>query len=268
MESFCLKTQLNARSDVQVWRCEDVNGGSQIAKLFPKSALGEKAFLKERSIYQIAQVDFDYTILETETHHVIFMDDLGQSLFDLIDNDTKFSAKWIQNFAYQLFTAVLNLHSKGICHGDIKPENIVVNSAGKVFLIDYGLSEVIGVNGRSRSVIGSTNYCPPEALRSRFHTLAADIWALGVTLYVLCAKALPFDSSDEYHTLCSTLRDAPKLDSIRKGHGDVLADLMTGMLDKNPSRRPTIGDCLKSTWLNTASEDTKIDLHLLHSAGC
>lgn len=175
---------------------------------------------------------------------VLVMEDGGKSLFDIVTDGPDFSQMEFIKLASQLFSAVAVLHSNCIFHGDIKLENFVVDGDGRVKVIDFGLSEVIKSNGKSRQGCGSTNYKAPEILLRRFHTLKADIWALGITLYAAAMKEFPFEAPSEYGLMKEVLSGPPSVERLRVKYGNQLSDLISRMLQTDPEKRPTIEECL------------------------
>lgn len=92
----------------------------------------------------------------------------------------------------QLLDAVEYLHSLGICHRDLKLENILMTEKGNIKLCDFGLASV-SFDGNLSDACGSENYIAPEILNlSRFNGFKADMWGVGVILYILFAHKIPF----------------------------------------------------------------------------
>ena len=95
----------------------------------------------------------------------------------------------------QLFLQVCEiispLHRVGVCHGDIKPGNIIVSPNRSVHVIDFGLARVLGRSG-TPSLGGTLPYMAPETLLGQPTTHAADVYALGTMLWQLITGHLPF----------------------------------------------------------------------------
>lgn len=121
----------------------------------------------------------------------------GGDLFHLLTTHPKhgvteaYAAKTIA----QMLSAVGFLHSRSICHRDLKLENWVLESGKDVWsqlkLIDFGLSTHFTPGHRLSRVVGSSYYVAPEVLKKSY-TEACDLWSLGVIAYMLLSGAPPF----------------------------------------------------------------------------
>jgi serine/threonine-protein kinase len=90
--------------------------------------------------------------------------------------------------------ALAYAHEKGILHRDVKPDNILLTSKGRVKLADFGVARA-GRNGGTRAgaVVGTPAYLSPEQLSGRLDvSVAADIFSLGVVVYEMLEGRLPF----------------------------------------------------------------------------
>lgn len=114
----------------------------------------------------------------------------------------------------QLLDAVTFLHSRGVCHLDIKPENMLIDRPGHIRLGDFGLS-TLAEDGPVYGCRGSLSYASPENLRSGgpgvcggYDGLRADVWSCGVVLFVLLYGITPWDvaadTCAEYRTYRAT----------------------------------------------------------------
>lgn len=121
----------------------------------------------------------------------------GGDLFHLLTTHPKhgvteaYAAKTVA----QMLSAVAFLHSRYICHRDLKLENWVLESGKDVWspikLIDFGLSTHYTPGHRLSRVVGSSYYVAPEVLKKSY-TEACDLWSLGVIVYMLLSGAPPF----------------------------------------------------------------------------
>src|SRR5918993_1404013 len=124
--------------------------------------------------------------------------------------------------ARQVARALAAAHAAGIVHRDIKPENIMVRSDGYVKVLDFGLARVPDVESASGSthsghettsgmLIGTMAYMSPEQARGAAAGAAADIFALGITLYEVVAGRRPFVAPTMPAVLVSIVMDEPIL---------------------------------------------------------
>jgi phosphorylase kinase gamma subunit len=98
----------------------------------------------------------------------------------------------------QLLEAVAFIHSKGIVHRDVKPENILLDDHFNVKITDFGFAKVIGPNEKLYELCGTPGYLAPELLRASMYENVdgydkqVDMWACGVILYTLLVGFPPF----------------------------------------------------------------------------
>lgn len=93
----------------------------------------------------------------------------------------------------QLVEALAHCHEKGICHLDIKPENVIVNSDWQIKLIDFAFSVKMIDQSKLKKYCGTPSYMAPEVLkRECFYPQKADAWAVGVVAFKLLTGTTPF----------------------------------------------------------------------------
>ena len=94
--------------------------------------------------------------------------------------------------------AVRYMHSNLICHRDLKIENILVSDRQRIKIIDFGFSIRTQEDVNLKIFCGTSSYMSPEIVRkSEYNGFKADIWALGVVLYVLLTGRFPFKAKTE-----------------------------------------------------------------------
>ena len=84
-------------------------------------------------------------------------------------------------------------HGKGVVHGDVKPENILISEQGTAMLTDFGIAARPGEIGDSGKVRGTPGYMSPEQAAGRAVDGRSDFYSLGVVLYLMLTGRLPFD---------------------------------------------------------------------------
>lgn len=145
--------------------------------------------------------------------------------------------KIIQGF----LEAIQYLHSRGISHGDIKSENVLLDENYTPKLCDFGFSRACSIAG-DESKNGTLYYASPELFRKgKFNTLKSDIWAIGITLYSLSELQFPFKDGDKNFIVKQIINGRL---SIRQGMDYKLRTLVERCTMKNPELRPTIEDIL------------------------
>ena len=85
-----------------------------------------------------------------------------------------------------------HIHSKGVVHRDIKPQNVLIASDGTLKLTDFGLARKVDASATSHGVSGTLGYMPPEAFAGG-RSAAVDIWASGVVATELSSSEGPTD---------------------------------------------------------------------------
>ena len=120
-----------------------------------------------------------------------------QSLAGLLRKFKVFDEPTAKGYFKQIASAISHCHSQNVCHRDLKLENILVDDQGKVKIIDFGFSTVCQSNSKLNLFCGTPPYMSPEiASRSAYNGFSADIWALGISLYLMLYGKFPFRASD------------------------------------------------------------------------
>nr|XP_004662518.2 sperm motility kinase Z-like [Jaculus jaculus] len=147
----------------------------------------------------------------------------------------------------QILDAISYCHSRGIVHQDIKPDNIMVDDGGKVTVIDFGLATRFLPGEMLTKYCGAYKYMPPEAISLQpYDGPKKDVWSLGVLLYYMLTRTIPFKSSE--HTEVKQKIIAGDYEEP-EGLSDELKDLIRRLLTVDPERRPTTIDIIRHPWL-------------------
>ena len=134
------------------------------------------------------------------------------------------------------------IHGHGVLHRDLKPANILVQSHAdpgeRVRVLDFGLwRELDPAPQRGARWAGTPPYLASEVLRGFGHSICADLYAVGVTLFQVVTRKLPHGRGTPQELLTARKTSAPSLQSLGYG-GRALSDLLLRLLDDEPSRRP------------------------------
>jgi serine/threonine protein kinase len=143
-----------------------------------------------------------FDVFETQDYIQIVMELLkGGDLFSYL-HDHKFiiAENRARAIFHQLACAIYFMHSFGIAHRDLKPENVLMvdkTEDSEVKLVDFGLTKTFGPGETCMEPYGTLCYVAPEILMQKPYDKAVDCWSLGVILYMLLGRHLPFDSQDD-----------------------------------------------------------------------
>jgi serine/threonine protein kinase len=171
------------------------------------------------------------------------LEHLVKSGFNLTPNDVSYIFKQVVN-------AVRYLHQNGVVHQDLKPQNILLARRDRVLISDFGNAHHFGSSPRA---FGTPAYQAPELIYPLTEVDcpgAEDIWSLGVTLYFLAFRELPFQGSNVYEitkSIISTTLSRPATCD------DVLWDLIVKMLTVNPKNRIGIEDVWAHDYVRNAT---------------
>ncbi|WP_399072676.1 protein kinase domain-containing protein [Streptomyces stackebrandtii] len=136
----------------------------------------------------------------------------------------------------RLLDALSAAHERDIEHRDVKPANVLLRPDGRPVLTDFGIAAIreSTVLTASGSIIGSPDYMAPERIRGRSSGPAADLWSLGMLLYVAVEGHHPLRRRNTLATLAAVLSD--DVPPPRRAGG--LTDVLTRLLVRDPSARP------------------------------
>ena len=163
----------------------------------------------------------------------------GQTLRDKI-KDERLKIKDIIDYATQITNALKAAHAKDVIHRDIKSENIMVTSAGKIKVMDFGLAKLKGSFRltKTTSTVGTLAYSSPEQIQGQDVDARSDIFSFGVILYEMLTGQLPFRGEYESAIIYSILNEEPE--SIASQRPDLpveLEHIVNKVLEKDYDKR-------------------------------
>ena len=160
----------------------------------------------------------------------------GRSLAQAIQEHGLLTERQTAQIGLQVVDALHAAHREGITHRDIKPANILLDN-DRVVLTDFGIAAIDHATALTATgqMIGSPAYLAPERINGRPATAAADLWALGVTLYTAVTGRSPFQREDTQTTFAAILTSRP----TPPAHAGRLWPVIKGLLIKDPARRLT-----------------------------
>jgi eukaryotic-like serine/threonine-protein kinase len=179
-----------------------------------------------------------------------------QSLGDVLDRP-ELRAQWplvrLLGAFVQVCRALDYAHSRGVLHGDIKPDNILLGDFGEIYLADWGLARVDLASemrasmsdsspppGFTSPVGGTPGYLAPEVARGKWDQVdeRSDLFAMGVILYEILTGKHPFGFGSDYTTLLAAYeRDPVPPRQVAPGCPLLLEDLCMSLMVKDPADR-------------------------------
>lgn len=165
----------------------------------------------------------------------------GGDLDDLIRSHGALEPAMIAYLGANIAAGLGAVHAAGVVHGDIKPANILIDSSttpGTPKIADFGIARICDSTAATRTAVGMGTlvYMAPEASAGVPPSPAKDVYALGIVLYQLACGVPPFVGSPAYLVKMHS-QMAPRRP---EGIPDQLWDLISGMLDKDPAKRPSV----------------------------
>jgi serine/threonine protein kinase len=161
----------------------------------------------------------------------------GQSLAQAIQEAGLIPAPRTAEIGLRVLDALEVAHRAGVLHRDVKPANILL-AGDRVVLTDFGIAAIDDATALTGTgqMIGSPAFLAPERINGDPATAAADLWALGVTLYAAVTGRSPFRREDTLATLAAILTSQPD----PPAHAGRLWPVVKGLLTKDPAQRLTV----------------------------
>ena len=160
----------------------------------------------------------------------------GGSLYTIMNaNPGKTDVARVIKICQQVAQALQCASDQGFVHGDVKPENILLDSNGNAKLVDFGLA---GMQKDTDEIWGTPYYISPEKVRRQKVDYRADIYSLGGTLYHVLTGVPPFDGPDPTAVVKARFEAPPKKPSeIRPDLPPEIDTIIMRMLELEPSMR-------------------------------
>eukprot|EP00754_Rhynchopus_humris_P020284 Rhum_TRINITY_DN14689_c14_g2::Rhum_TRINITY_DN14689_c14_g2_i1::g.109861::m.109861 len=170
-----------------------------------------------------------------------------------------------RNYFQQLVVGLNYVHSQGVVHRDLKPENILITHDDVCKITDFGLSNVqntdtmgqVPPNMNMQTCCGTPYYVAPEVVtrKSGYNGFTADVWSLGIILYVMLLGDLPFTAKDLRSLLRKIGKGEYKISEKAKLSAGA-RDLIKEILNPKAEERITLKGIAEHTWFTEGGFDT------------
>jgi len=241
-----------------VWRARDtvadldvvlkqLNGASA-ADPVARARLREEAAAAERVSHPGAVPVID-AIFNVDRAALVFPYVPGRTLAERLHDDDPIAQREAARISLELADVLAAAHAAGIVHRDVKPANVLLGDDGHTRLLDFGIARTeqpLELTG-SGTAIGTLPYMAPEQLTGSNASPSADVFALGVVLYEMLARARPFNGLSPVEQL-----ELQRTPPAPLNAPEPLAALVTAMLNPIPGERPSaeqVGRTLRG-WLD------------------
>ena len=214
-----------------------------------RTVLNEVDILKTLDHPNVLKV---YEYFEDERNYYIVMEYCKDGdLYDELKSVGKFDEETAAKIMGQVFSGISYIHRKNVVHRDIKLDNILISEKSKeicIKIIDFHIA-TFSMGKRLSKVTGTTNYIAPEVIKESY-TEKCDMWSCGVIMYLLLSGKFPFKADDRNELLNNISYGKYNLErGVWKTISDCAKDLISKLLEKNPSRRFSPKQALEHPWV-------------------
>uniref|UniRef100_H2ZPJ3 non-specific serine/threonine protein kinase n=1 Tax=Ciona savignyi TaxID=51511 RepID=H2ZPJ3_CIOSA len=155
----------------------------------------------------------------------------------------------------QLTSGVEYLHMNGVVHRDLKCENVLLNNHNKIKVADFGFSRKMSMRDLSMTYCGSAAYAAPEILQGiPYHGTSADIWSMGVILFVMNCGIMPFRDNNMRVLINDQKRPLRYTDTLDKTLSDNSKNMMQGLLNFDAGKRLQMHDVRNHPWMISTND--------------
>lgn len=249
---FVAEEKIYSGMDAGIWRGYERD---TFRKVIIKQAAGldrqvgkEIGFLSRLSHQNIIEIiEYDHS----RSQFLVVPFAAGGDLISVVEQG-RICEAFAKKTVFCILRALSYIHGLGIVHNDIKPDNIFITDncyrGDNVVLGDFGMACDVNRGGYCQSPFGTQVYMPPERLCGAPYNSKADIWSLGVTLFICLFQMMPFEGDDVAEEICGGLP------IIRSGILDEVSeeasDLLVRMLNVDPEERISAEEAMLHPWFS------------------
>jgi len=168
----------------------------------------------------------------------------------------RFEEQFAKRLHYQVLAGLEYLHGLRVMHRDLKLENLLLDKQQTVKIIDFGFAVVLPPQQKLKIFCGTPSYIAPEIIQGSPYSLPADMWAIGVLLYVMLSGRFPFKASSQrelYRRIVRSSLTVPVDLSPQAG------EIVRACLQKDDLARPTADALMRDSFY--AGVEHRIDAH-------
>ncbi|NLK20957.1 MAG: Stk1 family PASTA domain-containing Ser/Thr kinase [Epulopiscium sp.] len=177
---------------------------------------------------------------EDNIHYIVMEYIHGETLKETIASNAPFSSPKVLSIAMDIASALQHAHKKNIIHRDIKPQNILITDEGVLKVADFGIARTLDSSTvvTTGKAIGSVHYFSPEQARGGYVDKNSDIYSLGIVMYEMATKTLPFEGESPVTVALKHINEEiPSPRSINTDISSSLEDIIMKSTQKRPENR-------------------------------
>ncbi|XP_059850579.1 serine/threonine-protein kinase ULK1 isoform X2 [Hypanus sabinus] len=203
----------------------------------------------------------DEAKLRLEEQHLIYhLGSLQPDVKGTLSEDT------IRLFLQQIVGAMKVLHSKGVIHRDLKPQNILLSHIGgrksnpnniRIKIADFGFARYLQSNMLAATLCGSPMYMAPEVIMSQNYDAKADLWSIGTIVYQCLTGKAPFQANSPQNLRLFYEKNKALVPNIPRETSSHLCHLLLGLLLRNYKERMDFNDFFHHPFLDVSSSMKK-----------
>ena len=226
------------------------------------SLANKKVPLEKKLLQQLQQVQGVIKLIEYFEEEDCFLTvmeriECSKDFFDFLYEEGELDEATARHFFKQLIEIVINCRNQGVCHSDLKLENLIVDpNRSELKLIDFG-SATVWRETELYFFNGTRVYSPPEWVKSGvYYPESGTVWSLGVVLFEFLFGYVPFERDSE---ICkanipfNTRKDDGMTVCCMKGKSKTLTqeclDIIEKCLEKRKEERIKLDDILQHPWI-------------------
>jgi eukaryotic-like serine/threonine-protein kinase len=166
----------------------------------------------------------------------------GEDLHQLLLREGRLPVRRAVTLAKQLCAALEAAHSEGVVHRDLKPQNILLDKAGQVYVSDFGLAKSLASDATqvtlSGQFLGTPRYMSPEQALASAVDHRSDLYSLGLILYEMVTGEIPFKAESTLQTMYLRVHEKPTDPrQVNPDLPDYLVQIILRCLETDPGQR-------------------------------
>lgn len=184
----------------------------------------EQNVWKKLSSFDHKYINKLYWCLDDPLNIYFVMDIAIGDMYDLLKK-RKFTSENCLFYFCEILCGLTFIHDKGLIYRDMKLENILINPDGHISLSDFGVSE--SASKTEKRICGTPIYFAPEMITQKYIHQKNDIWALGLVLYEMTGRSIPWEGRDRKIMFSLILQSQLTLDLHWAEHLNILIKMCT-----------------------------------------